>query len=94
MTKLPRVMRKAGLVVGAALGLLVAAPGVAAAEIAPDLGVQYLFSDYYVGVNWTGWSIDAMANCQRDADRVTGGSYTARCTATAYGARLDVYQNV
>jgi hypothetical protein len=88
-----RMIMRAAVAAAAVVGLLgLASPAWAyPSEILPEQDV-YLFSDYYVGINWTGWSIDAMANCQADADRLNGGAYRARCTPQAYGARLDVYQ--
>jgi hypothetical protein len=87
-------MRGIVVAAGAAIGLVALAAPAAAVEYLPERGLEYRFSEFYFGVNWTGWSIDAMANCRRDAEAMASSSIYVRCSPTAYGAQMDVYQRV
>ena len=87
-------MRGLVVSVGAAVGLLAVAGPAMAVEYLPEQSLDYRFSEYYVGINWTGLASDAINNCRNDARTMNGGAYVVTCTATVYGARMDVYQQV
>ena len=90
-----RMVRRALVAVATVVGLMaLAAPAQASVEYLPEQGLEYRFSDYYLGVNFIDGAVNALANCRNDAKQMSSPAYVVTCTATVYGARMDVYQNV
>jgi hypothetical protein len=88
------MVRRGLVAVAAVVGLVALAAPAGAAEYLPEQGLEYRFSEYYVGVNFIDGAVNALANCRNDADRMSGPAYVVTCTATVYGARMDVFQSV